>query len=115
MTGEHDQRRSARAIKAPRRETPKLLHPVISAIKSDLANGVQQGAGVDLAFIGNTSEVYDWAPCFMVDLDAFVFADGLDQRLGGGCSIWRLGGEPGLNGKTSILNSGSSKAPTSPP
>lgn len=59
-----------------------MLRQVIAAIKSDLADGVRQGACADLVFIGNSSEVYSWTPCFMVDIDVFLFADILTERLG---------------------------------
>ena len=63
--------------------SPDALRPIIAAIKSDLVDGVRQGAYADLAFIGNSSDVYPWTPCFMVDIDVFLFANILDQRLGG--------------------------------
>ena len=63
--------------------SPEALRPVIASIKSDLVDGVRQGACTDLAFIGNSSDVYPWTPCFMVDIDVFLFAEILDQRLGG--------------------------------
>jgi hypothetical protein len=63
--------------------SPEALRPTIAAIKSDLVDGVRQGACADLGFIGNSSDVYPWTPCFMVDLDVFLFANVLDERLGG--------------------------------
>jgi hypothetical protein len=67
-----------------RSSTPSAasLEPLIAAIKDDLADGVRRAVCTDLAFIGNMSEVYAWTPCFMVDFDAFIFSDALDERLG---------------------------------
>ncbi len=59
-----------------------LLESLIAAIKSDLADGVRGSMCTDIAFIGNMSEVYAWSPCFMVDFDAFIFSNALDERLG---------------------------------
>ena len=67
------------------------LCPVIEAIKSDLCDGVRKDRCADLAFLGNSSSIYRWTPCFMVDLDIFLFADVLDERLGNwllDCAAW---------------------------
>jgi hypothetical protein len=64
------------------RGSAAMLRPVIAAIKLDLVEEVRRGACADLAFLGNSSDVYSWTPCFMVDLDVFLFADVLDERLG---------------------------------
>ena len=63
------------------------LSDSISEVKARLLAGLQEPVVVDLAFIGNTSAVYDWTPCQMVDLDCFLFARELDERLGS----WLLG------------------------
>lgn len=58
------------------------LHPIIEAIKSDLCEGVRDGHCLDAVFIGNASSVYHWTPCFMVDMDVFLFVRVLDPHFG---------------------------------
>lgn len=51
-------------------------------VKQRLINILSQPFADDLAFIGNSSTVYDWKPSLMVDLDCFIFAETLDLSLG---------------------------------
>jgi hypothetical protein len=82
VTGRENGHRATHSAQISVRGSAATLRPVIAAIKSDLVDGVRQGACADLAFVGNSSDVYAWTPCFMADLDVFLFADALDERLG---------------------------------
>src|SRR6266404_1450414 len=72
-----------RSAEVGARGSAATLRPVIAAIKSDLIDGVRRSTYADLAFIGNSSDAYSWTPCFMVDIDVFLFANEFDEQLGG--------------------------------
>lgn len=71
-------------------ETPPVLPPwsesvvfdSAATVKTSLLGCLSHPAVIDFAFIGNSSSVYEWVPCALVDLDCFIFARALSPTLG---------------------------------
>ena len=58
------------------------LRQAIRLTQEKFRAGVGQAGILDVAFIGNTSDVYPWEPASIVDIDLCLFVDQMDTSLG---------------------------------
>ncbi len=87
----------------------RQLHAVIASIKRVCVDGLGSPHLVDLAFIGNASDVYAWIPTPNVDLDVCFIVRALEHD----CGTWlleqaarmrELAGEAGIPFELRIIN-----------
>src|SRR5262245_6403826 len=58
------------------------LRQAIRIAQEKFRAGLGQAGILDVAFIGNTSDVYPWEPAFIVDIDLCLFVHEVDAFLG---------------------------------
>ncbi len=58
------------------------LLPLIRIVQQRLLEGIGHAGIIDVAFIGNTSDVYPWDPAAIADVDVCLFVERRDLALG---------------------------------
>lgn len=84
------------------KQNSEKIRLAVRSVKQRLLDILDQPFADDLAFIGNSSAVYDWKPSLMVDLDCFIFANELGLNLGNYLEMlkYELTQDLGLKGMT---------------